>query len=58
MGIIYTKHGPIIIAAFTYDNQDHGWSVDNTAELLVAKMAKLVVDAWAQTTPAAGVPAK
>jgi beta-lactamase class A len=47
VGIVYTKHGPIIISAFTYDNADHGWSVDNTAEILVAKMAKAVVDAWA-----------
>jgi beta-lactamase class A len=54
VGIVYTKHGQIIISAFTYDNQDHGWSVDNTAELLVAKMAKVVVDAWTQTTPVNG----
>jgi beta-lactamase class A len=47
VGIVYTKHGPIIISAFTYDNTDHAWSVDNTAEILVAKMAKAVVDAWA-----------
>jgi beta-lactamase class A len=46
VGIVYTKHGPIVISAFTYDNEDHGWSVDNTAEILVAKMAKAVVDAW------------
>lgn len=58
VGIVYTKRGPIVISAFTYENQDHRWSVDNTAELLVAKMAKLVVDAWTQTTPASGVPAK
>ena len=47
VGIVYAKHGPIIISAFTYDNADHGWSVDNSAEVLVAKMAKAVVDAWA-----------
>jgi len=47
VGIVYTRHGPIIISAFTYDNADHGWSVDNSAEVLVAKMAKTVVDAWA-----------
>ena len=47
VGIVYTRHGPIIVSAFTYDNADHGWSVDNTAEILVAKMAKAVVDAWA-----------
>jgi beta-lactamase class A len=47
VGIVYTKHGPIVISGFTYDNEDHGWSVDNTAEILVAKMAKAVIDAWA-----------
>ncbi len=47
VGIVYAKQGPIIISAFTYDNADHGWSVDNTAEILVAKIAKAVVDAWA-----------
>jgi len=47
VGIVYTKHGPIIISAFTYDNADHSWSVDNTAEILVSKMAKAVIDAWA-----------
>jgi beta-lactamase class A len=48
VAIVYTKHGPIVISAFTYDNEDHGWSVDNSAEMLVAKMAKAVMDAWAQ----------
>lgn len=50
VGIVFTKHGPIIISAFTYDNQDHSWSVDNRAEMLVSKMAKAVVDAWAPST--------
>jgi beta-lactamase class A len=50
VGIVYTKHGPIVISAFTYDNEDHGWSVDNSAEVLVAKMAKAVVEAWAPPT--------
>jgi beta-lactamase class A len=39
-----------VISAFTYDNEDHGWSVDNSAEVLVAKMAKAVVEAWAPPT--------
>lgn len=46
VGIVYRKHGPIIISAFTYDNADHGWTVDNSAEVMVAKMAKLVVETW------------
>jgi len=47
VGIVYTKHGPIVISVFTYDNKDHGWSVDNSAEIIVAKLAKTIVDAWA-----------
>ena len=47
VGIVYTKRGPIVISAFTYDNQDDSWTPDNKAELLIAKMAKEIVDAWA-----------
>ncbi|MFP5228146.1 MAG: serine hydrolase [Acidobacteriota bacterium] len=47
VGAVFTKHGTIIISAFTHDNEDTSWSVDNTAELLIAKMAKTIVDAWA-----------
>lgn len=47
VGIVYTKHGPIVISAFTYDNKDQSWTVDNTAEVLIARLAKLVVDTWA-----------
>jgi beta-lactamase class A len=47
VGIVYTKHGPIVISAFTYDNKDQSWTVDNTAEVFIAKLTKTVVDAWA-----------
>jgi beta-lactamase class A len=40
------KSGPVVISIFTYDNQDHGWTVDNTAEVLIARMAKAIVDRW------------
>jgi beta-lactamase class A len=51
VGIVYTKHGPIVICAFTYDNKDQSWTVDNAAEVFVAKLAKTVVDAWAGKAP-------
>jgi beta-lactamase class A len=51
VAIVYCKNGPIIISAFTYNNADHSWTVDNSAELLVAKMAKAVVDAWNASAP-------
>lgn len=49
VGAVYTKHGVIIISAFTHDNEDTSWTPDNTAELLIAKMARTIVDAWAPT---------
>lgn len=47
VGIVYTKDGPIVIAAFTYDNQDQSWTPENEAELLIARMAKTLVSGWA-----------
>jgi len=46
VAVIYSKNGPIIISAFTYDNADKSWNNDNAAELLVAHIAKTVMDAW------------
>ncbi|MFZ0629749.1 MAG: serine hydrolase [Acidobacteriaceae bacterium] len=46
VGAVYTKHGTIIISAFTHDNADTSWTPDNQAELLIAKMAKEIVDVW------------
>jgi beta-lactamase class A len=38
--------GPMVLAIFTYDNADHGWTVDNEGEVEIAKLAKVIVDAW------------
>ena len=46
VAVVSTQAGPIIISAFTYDNQDERWIAENEGELLIAKMAKLIVDAW------------
>jgi beta-lactamase class A len=43
---ITTKHGVIILSAFTHDNQDTSWTPDNEGQVLIAKIAKLIVDAW------------
>jgi beta-lactamase class A len=43
---IYTQHGTILISAFTHDDADTSWTPDNEAELLIAKLAKTIVDAW------------
>jgi beta-lactamase class A len=46
VGAVFTKHGVILISAFTHDNEDTSWTPDNSAELLIARMAKTVVDTW------------
>jgi beta-lactamase class A len=46
VALIYSKAGPIVISAFTYDNKDQTWIAENEAELLIARMAKLIVNTW------------
>lgn len=46
VALVAGKTGPMVISIFTYDNQDHGWTVDNEAEILLARLAKVIVDAW------------
>lgn len=46
VGVVYTKRGPILISAFTYENEDHSWTPDNAGEVLMAKMAREIVSAW------------
>lgn len=46
VALIYTKGGPLVISVFTWDNADQSWTMENEAELLIARMAKIVVDAW------------
>ncbi len=43
---ITTKHGVIILSVFTHDNQDTSWTPDNEGQLLIAKIAKAIVDTW------------
>ena len=47
VGIVFTKDGPIVISAFTYDNKDQTWTPENEAELLIARLAKVIVEGWA-----------
>jgi beta-lactamase class A len=47
VGIVYTKNGPLVISAFTYENADTSWTPENAGELLIARMAKTIVDGWA-----------
>jgi beta-lactamase class A len=46
VGIVYAKNGPIIISVFTYNNKDQSWTPDNSGRLMIAKVAKAIVDSW------------
>jgi beta-lactamase class A len=46
VGIVYAPNGPIVISEFTYDNTDRSWTVDNAGQVLMAKLAKAIVDNW------------
>ncbi|HET8637578.1 MAG TPA: serine hydrolase [Acidobacteriaceae bacterium] len=46
VGAVFTKHGTIIISAFTHNNADTSWTVDNQAEVLIAHLTRAVVEDW------------
>jgi beta-lactamase class A len=46
VAIISTKSGPVVIAAFTWQNADQRWTGDNEAEQTLGKLARAVVDRW------------
>ena len=58
VALVYSQAGPIVISAFTYDNKDQTWTADNEAELLIARMAKAIVNTWspAGLQPPQGMP--
>jgi beta-lactamase class A len=47
VALILSRDGPIVIAAFTFDNADERWSADNEGELTLAKLGEAVVERWA-----------
>jgi beta-lactamase class A len=46
VALISTKDGPVVIAAFTFDNTDQRWNGDNEAEQTLAKLARAIVARW------------
>jgi len=46
VAIVMGRSGPMVLSIFTYDNADHGWTVDNEGELTIARLAKEIVTAW------------
>jgi beta-lactamase class A len=64
VAIVAGKSGPMVLSIFTYDNQDHSWTVDNEGEVTIAKIAKAIVNAWSpaglnakELVPGLGLPA-
>lgn len=48
VGIVFAPGGPFVLAAYTDDNADQRWTCENEGELLIARMAKLIFDAWSR----------
>jgi beta-lactamase class A len=46
VGIVYARNGPVIVSEFTYANKDQSWTPDNAAEVLMAKIARTILDSW------------
>jgi beta-lactamase class A len=46
IALISTKTGPVVIAAFTFDNADQRWNGDNEAEQTLARAAQAIVKRW------------
>jgi beta-lactamase class A len=46
VALISTKAGPVVIAAFTFENADQRWNGDNEGELTLAKVAQAIVQRW------------
>jgi beta-lactamase class A len=46
VAIISTRSGPVVIAAFTWQNADQRWTGDNEAEQTIGKLGKAVIDRW------------
>lgn len=46
VALVFTQRGPIIISIFTYANSDKSWTPENQAEILIGRLARIIVDAW------------
>ena len=47
VGAVFTKKGTIVISEFTNGDADTSWTADNEAELLMARLAQVIVAEWA-----------
>jgi beta-lactamase class A len=46
VAIVAGKSGPMMLSIFTYGNEDKSWTADNEAEMMIARLAKEIVEAW------------
>jgi beta-lactamase class A len=46
VALIATKNGPVVIAAFTWENADQRWTGDNEAQKTLGKLAEAIVRRW------------
>jgi beta-lactamase class A len=46
IALIASKSGPIVIAAFTYDNKDESWGPENEAQATLGKLGRAIVNRW------------
>lgn len=46
VAVVYARGGPILISGFTYDNKDQSWTPDNAALILMATLARTIVERW------------
>jgi beta-lactamase class A len=49
VAIVMGRSGPMVLSLFTYANRDQSWTVDNEAEVTIAKLAQLIVNTWSPT---------
>jgi len=46
VALLATKSGPVVIAAFTWENTDQRWTGDNEAEKTLGRLAQAIVERW------------
>jgi len=46
VALIATKNGPVVIAGFTWENEDQRWTGDNEAQKTLGKLADAIVLRW------------
>lgn len=55
VAVVFSDRGPIVIAAYSYENEDTRWTAENEGEQTIARMAKAVFDAWGKPAKGARV---